>query len=883
MSKTIFSRVISFLTILAVLTFQLGISVSAAKSSAITFVYPDFSNTARIKLNGTATATTVSKQDTTQAIRLTDALTNQSGSFYCGNYVSLANNRSFSTMFTFNITNPGGVGPSGADGIVFVINTNTNNLGALGGGMGYSGVTNSLGVEFDTWDNSSDYGDSGLSQNHVAININGDTMHPIAKIKEVDIEKLYGVPAGTFNFGNGTSNGNSAPKSGKEKTYTAWIDYDGITKNLSVRVSADSTVRPAKAILTQSINLSSSTTLTTDKVFAGFTGATGGAYSKEYIKSWYFNNDYVTASIDPVSNTYIESPKIELTATPSTNAQTSLITATVKNSDGTVAAGIPVSFSVLSGPDAEFTTPANVVTDEKGTATAFLDGSKVPTGTLVVNGAIDASKGGNNGTVSINNFGKSNITATITDSTINARQNTTYQFTGKEFADSYSSNVAKIKVIALPSSSAGTFKNNGTAVKVGDIISASSFNVLTFVAASSYVGSSPIKWQATSDGTTYSATGNMNFNITANHAPVTSNISVTTASNTPVSGTIVATDTDKDALTYIVGTAATKGTASVNTTTGGWVYTPNLDVVGNDSFAVTVSDGMGGTATSTVTVTMPATIPTPTPTPTPTATPTPTPTPTATPTATPTPTPTATPTPTPTPTPTATATPAPAKRVYINYSYAYLYGYEQGLAGLEDSVKREEAAALLYRLLKQDGQTGRFSPPSSSSYGDLEKGRWSFNAIEYMKFIGAFAKTDNIKPTAPITRGEASKLIAFAMGLQPDDSNTISFTDLTESNKYYSYVKALCDVGLLKGYSDNTIRPDEQLTRAEYVVMINRLIGRDNSYDINDITNPYPDLSNSHWAYDDAMRASFGFTENDTGKYINDPAKKLKRNQIDYN
>lgn len=834
------SRLITFLTILAVLTFQLGISVSALKNSAITFVYPDFSNTARIKLNGTATNV---RLNSAQTVRLTDSLTNQNGSFYCGNYVSLANNRSFSTMFTFEITSPGGSGPSGADGIVFVINTNTNNLGALGGGMGYSGVTNSFGVEFDTWDNSSSFGDTGLSQNHVAININGDTAHPIAKIKEVDIEKLYGVPAGTFNFGNGVSNGNSAPASGKDKSYTAWIDYDGITKNLSVRVNADSNVRPEKAILTQSIDLSSSTTLTTDKVFAGFTGATGGAYSKEYLKSWYFNNDYVTTSIDPVNTTYIETPKIELTATPSSNAQTSLITATVKNTDGTVAAGIPVTFSVLTGPDAEFTTPTTVVTDAKGIATAFLDGSKVPTGTLVVNGAIDASKGGNNGTVSIANFGKSGITATITDSTINARQNTTYQFTGKEFADSYSSNVAKMKVIALPSSSAGTFKNNGTAVKVGDIISASSFNVLTFVTGSSFTGSSPLKWQATSDGTTYSATGNMNFNITANHVPVTSNVSVTTASNTPVSGAIVATDADKDALTYLVGTVATKGTASVNTTTGEWTYTPNKDVVGTDSFTVSISDGMGGTATSTVTVTMPATIPTPTPTP--------------------------------------TAT--PSKRVYINYSYAYLYGYAQGVLGIEDSVKREEAAALLYRLLKQDGQIGRFSPPSSSSYGDVDKDRWSSNAIEYMKFIGAFGKTENIKPTASITRGEASKIIAFAMGLQPDDTKTIDFKDLTESNQYYSYVKALYDVGLLKGYSDNTIRPDAQLTRGEYVVMINRLIGRDNTYVVTDIANPYPDLSNSDWAYDDAIRASFGFTDDGTGKYKNDPAKKLKRNQIDYN
>jgi len=83
-------------------------------------------------------------------------------------------------MFSFKIKNPQS-GTSGADGIEFVINTATNNLGEYGGGIGYSGMVNSVGVEFDTFDNNSSYGDSSLYPNHIAININGDTTHPIAK------------------------------------------------------------------------------------------------------------------------------------------------------------------------------------------------------------------------------------------------------------------------------------------------------------------------------------------------------------------------------------------------------------------------------------------------------------------------------------------------------------------------------------------------------------------------------------------------------------------------------------------------------------------------------------------------------------------------------
>ena len=44
-----------------------------------------------------------------------------------------------------------------------------------------------------------------------------------------------------------------------------------------------------------------------------------------------------------------------------------------------------------------------------------------------------------------------------------------------------------------------------------------------------------------------------------------------------------------------------------------------------------------------------------------------------------------------------------------------------------------------------------------------------------------------------------------------------------------------------------------------------------------------PDMSNSHWAYEEIMRASFGFSDDGTGKLKIDPAKKLKRSEIDYN
>jgi len=59
-------------------------------------------------------------------------------------------NPGFSTYFVMNVYR---LNPGPADGYVFVIAADSNSLGASGGGLGYSGISNSVGVEFDFYDN----------------------------------------------------------------------------------------------------------------------------------------------------------------------------------------------------------------------------------------------------------------------------------------------------------------------------------------------------------------------------------------------------------------------------------------------------------------------------------------------------------------------------------------------------------------------------------------------------------------------------------------------------------------------------------------------------------------------------------------------------------
>ncbi len=84
-----------------------------------------------------------------------------------------------------------------------------------------------------------------------------------------------------------------------------------------------------------------------------------------------------------------------------------------------------------------------------------------------------------------------------------------------------------------------------------------------------------------------------------NDLPLASPLNETTAEDTPFNGTLVASDPDADLLSYAMATPPAHGTLIVNPD-GTYVYTPDPDYAGPDSFTFTASDGNGGTVTSTV-------------------------------------------------------------------------------------------------------------------------------------------------------------------------------------------------------------------------------------------------------------------------------------------
>jgi gliding motility-associated-like protein len=132
-------------------------------SALVFYAIPANSQTNTYILNGSAT------QDNCNCYTLTNSSNSQSGSVWNTDKINL--NNSFDFIFNVYLGCRDG---NGADGIVFILQPISTSIGAVGGGMGFYGVTPSVGIALDTWQNQNL---NDPSFDHISIQINGNSNH----------------------------------------------------------------------------------------------------------------------------------------------------------------------------------------------------------------------------------------------------------------------------------------------------------------------------------------------------------------------------------------------------------------------------------------------------------------------------------------------------------------------------------------------------------------------------------------------------------------------------------------------------------------------------------------------------------------------------------
>jgi hypothetical protein len=136
--------------------------------------------------------------------------------------------------------------------------------------------------------------------------------------------------------------------------------------------------------------------------------------------------------------------------------------------------------------------------------------------------------------------------------------------------------------------------------------------------------------------------------------------------------------------------------------------------------------------------------------------------------------------------------------------------------------------------------------PGVGPYGDIF-GHWAEDNLIGLIESGIITgyPDGSIKPNTHMTRAEVVTLIVKALGLSPAKDANLSFKDSKTIPSGLKGIKTALDKGFIKGYPDNTIKPMDKVTRAEFTVMIMKAFAVDLSKNeelkFNDAKDAIPD------------------------------------------
>lgn len=231
-----------------------------APGGGISFNKTNFASVSELQLNGVST-------NPSNQLRLTNDAAINNGSAFWKTPINTLNN--WSTFFQAQITGVNGV--FGGAGFHFVVQNNASGASAIGTGIGYAGMTNSLAVKFNT------LALSGWKYNNsIEIYTNGDTSPPLNK-KAAD--------PSAYHNGSYLNNG---------QIINCWIDYNATTKRIYVFL-AKTTTKPTQALMFYDIDLA---TLGAN-AYVGFAAGTGSApsFNIHSILNWSFTESATAAAL----------------------------------------------------------------------------------------------------------------------------------------------------------------------------------------------------------------------------------------------------------------------------------------------------------------------------------------------------------------------------------------------------------------------------------------------------------------------------------------------------------------------------------------------------------------------------------------------------------
>lgn len=194
---------------------------------------------------------------------------------------------------------------------------------------------------------------------------------------------------------------------------------------------------------------------------------------------------------------------------------------------------------------------------------------------------------------------------------------------------------------------------------------------------------------------------------------------------------------------------------------------------------------------------------------------------------------------------------------------AYINGYPDGTVRPEATITRAEVATIFYRAMTDASKTAFHE--ETQLFPDVTADAWYYEAVNTMASAGIIKGYDDgsFRPNAPITRAEIAAMVTrFTQRGRNLDEATFKgiFKDVKEGAWYASIVELANELGWALGH-DGMYRPNDNMTRAEVMTMVNRILQRAaKAEDMLADMIKWPDNTADKWYYEAVQEATNGHT-----------------------
>jgi len=186
---------------------------------------------------------------------------------------------------------------------------------------------------------------------------------------------------------------------------------------------------------------------------------------------------------------------------------------------------------------------------------------------------------------------------------------------------------------------------------------------------------------------------------------------------------------------------------------------------------------------------------------------------------------------------------------------AYIQGKTDGNFYPSDSITRGQVATIFYRLLKEEYA----NVPHTKRFDDVPDDFWCSNAINTLAALGIVKgmTEEEFAPNRAITRAQ---FVAICARFADTTVDGYTFTDVPESYWAYDYISTGAGFGWINGVGGGKFAPNDPITRAQAVAIVNRMLCRIADRAAIDALEAqfYHDVADTHWAWYEVGEASMG-------------------------